>query len=115
MHKNWIILIVVIATCPLSRADELSPSNKSKKKASLRAVIERLEARVSELSASLQQMKQTQRSMILGDSLLEANPFLLAEELDSEGTMRVEKTGIIRDVRGRRVGYWGIDYSDTTR
>ena len=53
--------------------------------------------------------------MILGDSLLEANPFLLAEELDSEGTMRVEKTGIIRDVRGRRVGYWGIDYSDTTR
>jgi hypothetical protein len=109
MYNGLVIVLVVIATCSLSLADEPSLSTKSEKEASLRAVIERLEARVSELEIQLQQMKQAQQQLILGSSLLEITPFLSAKELDSAGTMRVDKSGIIRDASGRGIGYWGFD------
>ena len=109
MRNGLIIFVVAIATCSCGRADEPSLPAKSENEASLRVVIERLEARVSELETQLQQVKQAQQQMIIGSSLLDVTPFLVARELDSASTMRVNKAGIIVDVRGRRVGYWGFD------
>ncbi|MBI2481401.1 MAG: hypothetical protein HYV60_23010, partial [Planctomycetia bacterium] len=77
MRNRLIVFAATIALCSPGLADEPAPSNKSANEASLRALIERLEARVSELEKQVQQLKRAQQQSVLGGSLLEAEPFQL--------------------------------------
>lgn len=111
MRRQLLILVIACSTCSRSHAEEPTLSTASKTEASLKAVIERLEARVAALEEELQRMKRVRQQIILGGSLLEATSFQMVNDVSSDERMHIDRTGVIRSPFGKPLGYWGIDFS----
>ncbi|MBC8351827.1 MAG: hypothetical protein H8E66_07545 [Planctomycetes bacterium] len=121
MRTASLILAVTLATCSFSHADQPIGALESETEASLKILVERLEARIDELESQVQQLKHAQRSSRIGASLLESmepaeKPQLRQSprsqfKLATHGQWNIDEAGIIRDFGGRPIGYWGFDFS----
>lgn len=123
MHNGLCLFVATLVACSVGYADEPTFSASSETESSMKALVERLEARINELEVQVQQLKYAQQQSVIGGGLLEAveRPtngqrvmhFGWGPLADRTGTTQIDldRMGVVRDLGGRTIGIglWGVD------
>lgn len=106
MRLHLLTLGIALVASSIGFSDDMKSSSPE---SSLETRLRQLEARVRELEAEVKLLKKAQNLSIIFERLEAPGASSPLHLLDSSGAMRVDRKGIIRDLRERLIEYWGFD------